>query len=76
MLNIAEGCGRRTDKEFCYFLFVAIGSIAEIQSALYIALDQRYLDQQGFHQLMSMADEVGRMLSGLVKHLRRKPATA
>jgi four helix bundle protein len=40
MLNIAEGLVRRTDKEFAQFLFVAHGSLAEIQSSLYIALDQ------------------------------------
>ena len=70
MLNIAEGCARRTDKEFTQYLFVASGSIAELKSALYIALDQGYLDDQTFNQLFGRADEVSRMISGLIKYLR------
>jgi len=71
MLNIAEGCSRRSDREFSQFLFIAIGSIAEIQSSLYIALDQKYVDARNFKCLYEQAGEVGRMLSGLVKYLRQ-----
>ena len=71
MLNIAEGCSRRSDREFSQFLFIAIGSIAEIQSCLYIALDQSYVDDRSFKRLYEQAGEVGRMLSGLVKYLRQ-----
>jgi len=70
MLNIAEGCARRTDKEFTQYLFIASGSIAELKSALYIALDQGYLVDQTFKQLFGRADEISRMISGLIKYLR------
>lgn len=43
MLNIAEGFGRRTNKEFIQLLVVSHGSVSEIQSALYTALDRRYI---------------------------------
>lgn len=43
MSNIAEGFARRTDKEFANFLGIAHGSVAELQSQLYIAFDQKYL---------------------------------
>jgi four helix bundle protein len=39
MANIAEGYGRRSDKEFSNFLNIAHGSVAETQSHLYIAFD-------------------------------------
>ena len=71
MLNIAEGSARRTDREFSQFLFIAIGSLAEMQSAFYIALDQQYIDNQKFKMLYDQAGEIGRMLSGLIRYLRR-----
>lgn len=43
MANIAEGFGRRSDKEFANFLNCAHGSVAETQSHLYVALDLSYL---------------------------------
>jgi four helix bundle protein len=43
MLNIAEGFARKSDREFKQFLIYAHGSCAEVQSALYIALDQKYI---------------------------------
>jgi four helix bundle protein len=43
MANIAEGQGRRTDKDFANFLNIALGSVAETKSHLYLALDLGYL---------------------------------
>ncbi len=40
--NIAEGYGRKTNKDFAHFLVIAHGSAAETQSHLYIALDLNY----------------------------------
>lgn len=71
MLNTAEGFARRTDKEFSQYLFVAHGSLAETQSALYIALDQKYIDEMSFKQLYDLSAEISRMLSGLIKYLRK-----
>ncbi len=72
MLNISEGFGRRTDKEFGQFLFVALGSVAEVQSALYIALDQQYIDEVTFRDLYERSNEVARLISGFIKYLRKQ----
>ena len=48
MPNIAEGFARRTNREFSQFLFVAHGSAAEVQSALYVALDLKYVSDDTF----------------------------
>jgi four helix bundle protein len=72
MLNIAEGFARRGDKQFGQFLHVAQGSVAEVQSALYIALDQNYVDRNGFDRLYGQCTEISKMLSGLITYLRRK----
>lgn len=71
MLNIAEGFARRTDKEFAQFLFVAHGSIAEIQSALYVAMDQNYVSREQFRVLYDQCNEISKMISGLIKYLRK-----
>jgi len=70
MLNIAEGFARRTNKEFAQFLFHAHGSVAEVQSALYVAVDQEYITKKSFGELYSSCAEVSRMISGLIKYLR------
>ena len=71
MSNIAEGFSRRTTKEFIQFLFIAKGSAAEVQSQLYIALDQGYINQERFNELYSKSDEVARLLSGFIQYLLR-----
>ncbi len=67
--NIAEGFGRRSRKEFIQFLFVAKGSIAEVQSQLYIALDQSYITQEVFSMLYDKSEEVAKLLSGFITYL-------
>jgi four helix bundle protein len=70
MANIAEGFGRRSDKEFSYFLSITHGSIAEVQSHLYIAFDLNYIEQNDFSKLYEMLDETSRMTLALAQHLR------
>ncbi len=69
MSNIAEGFSRRTDKEFTQFLFVSKGSTAEVQSLLYVALDQEYFSPQDFSKLYDKADVVARIISGFITSL-------
>jgi four helix bundle protein len=75
MANIAEGQGRRSDKEFANFLNISLGSIAETKSHIYLALDLGYLDRAAFDTIYENLDEVGRMTFALCKHLR-SPATS
>lgn len=70
MANIAEGFGRHSDKKFANFLNIAHGSVSEVQSHLYVALDLNYLDQGSFTDLYKLLDEVSRMILALAQHLR------
>lgn len=70
MANIAEGQGRRTDKDFANFLNISLGSIAETKSHLYIAFDLGYLNKEVFDNLYAKLDEVGKMVFALCSHLR------
>jgi four helix bundle protein len=68
-LNIAEGFGRRTHKEFKNFLFISHGSISEVQSALYLALDQEYISDTEFKSIYDFSNEISKIISGLIKSL-------
>ena len=72
MSNIAEGFSRRSTKEFVQFLFIAKGSVAEVQSQLYVALDQGYINEESFNELHSKSDEVASLISGFIKYLLNK----
>jgi four helix bundle protein len=70
MSNIAEGYARQTDKEFVQFLYIALGSIAEVQSQLYIAQDLNYLSGEQFDEVYKLSGEVARLITGFTKYLR------
>lgn len=76
MLNIAEGFGRQTNKEFRHYLFYSNGSVTEVQSALYIALDRNYISKEKFHEIYNQCIEVSKMLSGLIRYLKSEKANS
>lgn len=69
MSNIAEGFERGGDKEFRQFLSLAKGSAGEVKAQLYVALDARFLSQEQFEQLYSLATETGRLIGGFMRYL-------
>jgi len=72
MSNIAEGFVRRSSKEFIQFLFIAMSSAAEVQSHLYIAIDQAYVSKESFESIYDQASKTSRIISGLITYLRTK----
>lgn len=72
MANIAEGQGRRTDKDFAHFLNISLGSVVGTKSHLYLALDLGYVDKENFELIYAKIDEIGRMIFGLSSHLRKE----
>ena len=70
MANIAEGFSRKGNKEFIQFLFIAKSSAAELQSHLYVGLDQGYIHQPQFDELYEGADKVQRQISNFIKYLK------
>ena len=74
--NIAEGSGRNSDADFAHFLEIAYGSLMEIVSQLYIALDEKYLGAAEFRALADEADMLASKIAALTKALGRKPRIA
>jgi four helix bundle protein len=72
MSNIAEGFSRRSAREFAQFLFVSKASLAEVQSQLYVALDQSYISKEDFYELYAKCEEVARLISGFIHYLLNK----
>ena len=71
--NIAEGFERGTRKEFIQFLNIAKGSVGEVRSQLYIALDQDYLNQARFSELKEMALALSRRVATFIAYLEKYP---
>ncbi len=67
--NIAEGSGRRGNKEFKQFLHIALGSATELETFLIIAEKLEYIDKNIFEKLNDSLTEIIRMLSGLIKSI-------
>lgn len=72
MSNIAEGYEKMGKKEFARFLMISKGSLAEIKSQLYAALDLGYVTKDDFERLYKLADITGKKVYGLYKYLKSK----
>lgn len=72
MSNIAEGFERGSRREFIQFLIIARGSLAEVRSQLYVALDLEYLDQASFDRLSGQASRTAKLVNGFVSYLRNR----
>ena len=71
MDNIAEGFERGTRAEFIQFLGYSKGSCGEFRSQLYRARDRKYLTQEQFDELYSLAVRVSAMLQKLIEYLQK-----
>jgi four helix bundle protein len=70
--NIAEGAGRESPKEFIHFLSNAQGSASELATELLIAHRLGFLGEKDYCELNVELDNVGRMIFGLSRHIKRK----
>lgn len=69
--NIAEGFERGSNKDFAKFLFIARGSVGEVRSMLYLALDQKYITEGQFKEAYNLCVRVSQLCWGLIKHLQK-----
>jgi four helix bundle protein len=70
-LNIVEGCGRFSDKDFAHFLDTALGSTNEVDYCCYAALELDYISKDKYESINNMINEVRAMLISFLKFLRK-----
>lgn len=70
--NIAEGSSKGSTKEFLRFLSIAYGSLAEVETQLYLAADLYYTDANKVETAIEMTAELGRMINGLDRSLQAR----
>jgi len=70
-LNIAEGSGKISKKDFANFIRIAIGSLIETDTALKISIDLTYINSNEYEKIDSKIKELYFKLIALDKSLRR-----
>ncbi len=67
--NIAEGSARNSKKELVQFLYVSLGSAAELETQLIISEKLKYIDNL---DVLNDLNDIQKMIMGLIKYLRNK----
>lgn len=70
--NIAEGSGRNSDKELIHFLYITLGSAAELETQLIISQELNYLDKEKSDFIQSLIFEIIKMTSSLIKSIKTR----
>ena len=69
--NISEGCGRNSSKDVLQFLFIARGSIYELETQIVIANNQKYLSNKLKIEIFSEINKCKYLLNGLIKYYQK-----
>ena len=68
--NIAEGCGKHTDKEFANYLQISMGSACETEYLIFLSSELGYLTANSTQELIKSITEIKKMLASLIKNIR------
>ena len=70
--NMAEGSARKGEKEFIQFLYISLGSIAELETQLIIANNLKYVKLNDYELMTGRLEEIRKMIIGLIKFVKNK----
>jgi len=68
--NIAEGSARQSDKEMIQFLYVALGSLSEVETQIIIAIELEYISNN--EEISGNITKIRKLIVGLIKYLKGK----
>ncbi len=71
LVNIVEGRGKNTDKDFLRFLYISKGSLNECQLYFELAKELEFIDQEQFEFIENKRGEIGYLLYKLIKSLEK-----
>jgi four helix bundle protein len=69
--NIAEGCGRQSAKDTINFLHISRGSLYEVETQCFVALDQQYITKEQFENVYNSIQVCKRLLNGFINYYRK-----
>ena len=69
-MNIAEGKGRFSKKEFVQYLYISRGSLFETVTLVEIFKKRGWIDNTQYHSIRNKGNEIGRMLSSLIRSIK------
>lgn len=72
--NIAEGCGKNSDKDFARFLDHAMGSASELEYQILLALDLEYMPHATYESTNQELIEIKKILNAFIQKVRPKTA--
>ena len=67
--NIVEGFGRNSMKEYLQFLYIANGSVCELETQLMLCVRVNYLKENEIQPTMSLLSEIGKIIMTITKKL-------
>ena len=70
--NIAEGSARKGNKEFIQFLYISLGSLAELETLIILSNKVGYLNDTNREDLLALLTQCSKLTYGLIKYIRSK----
>lgn len=68
--NIAEGASRKSEKEFCHFLHIAIGSGFELETLMLVCVDLSYLTKEDTNDYLTELEELLKMINSFISKMK------
>lgn len=69
--NIAEGVGRQSNKETLHFLFIAKGSLNEVETQLYLSMDLGYISEEELENILEKVISNKKLLGGFINYYKK-----
>lgn len=69
--NIAEGCGRQTAKDTIHFLHISRGSLYELETQCYLAVDQNYMEATEFEIINIQIQSCKKLVNGFINYYKK-----